>query len=710
MKIQRITQPWGFPAPQLTKTKTGSAGKQMLCSAALLSALCLPLPAALADSGTGTQVSVTGSTLYSGGSVSKGSSYSRVIRLQYSGSANGRLLATFENFTTQNFGIYESDDDGVTWTGSPIGVASEQKLGAGWNFEWQPHLFELPQQLNDLPAGTLLLAGDSIGPSGQQIELYTSSDQGHSWHYRSTIDANSTPGVGIWEPNLQIASNGNLVAYFSDERQKGQGFNQLLGERQSTDGGLTWGPEQNIVAINDGNQRPGMAVTAKLPNGQYVMSFEAVGSGPGSPVHIKFSSDGINWGSGPGDYGIAIKTASGSYLGATPYIMWSPLGGVNGTLFVSAQNLSSSPNSDRELMINTNLGQGNWTMLPSPVQWQGGSDHAGWSQAMIPTADGSGIIHLASSSVGSDINAMLVGRETVILPGQTYTVVNQNSGEAVDVPGGTNVHGTALDQWTVNGNPAQNWTFNDLGDNKWTVTNPQDGLAWDDEGWSTTPGAVVDQWDLNSLPVQQWQLRAVGNGNLKFQNVNSGLVMAVNQQSQTPGAAITQWGDNNTPDHNWNPTQPGIRSGTYKIVATTTGNVLDGSNNSNAAGASIDLWTYWRGNNQRWYIQNLNNGYYSIRTINGDGSLGTSLDATGCSPNDGTKIEVWNSNGGVCQQWGITPVAGNAYRISTAQAKADGTHDVLDGGGCSGASGTQVDLWPWGGGSCQQSWRIQAAY
>src|SRR5262249_24949622 len=158
--------------------------------------------------------------------------------------------------------------------------------------------------------------------------------------------------------------------------------------------------------------------------------------------------------------------------------------------------------------------------------------------------------------------------------------------------------------------------------------------------------------------------------------VHSGLLMAVNGASRSPGAAITQWTDNGTLDHEWTPTVSGIASGTYKIVAQTTGNVLDGAGNSNANGAAIDLWPYWGGPNQRWYIENLHNGYYSIRNVNADGTVGRSLDATGCSPNDGTKIEMSDYWGGPCQQWAITPTSQGAYTISTAQAKANGQRDV----------------------------------
>lgn len=151
---------------------------------------------------------------------------------------------------------------------------------------------------------------------------------------------------------------------------------------------------------------------------------------------------------------------------------------------------------------------------------------------------------------------------------------------------------------------------------------------------------------------------------------------------------------------------PTIPNGTYKIIACTTGNALDCYGYGNTDGTPIQLWPYAGTNNQKWQIVNLNNGYYSIRTINPDGSVGISLDCTGCSPNDGTVVELWDYWGGVCQQWGINQSIGGTWTISTAQAKSDGTHDVLDGQSCSGANSTRILLWSYDGGGCQQRWDI----
>ena len=535
-----------------------------------------------ADSKIGTVLTYTNGTRITASSpVVGGTRYGRLIRLQHSGSANGRLIATFEAWPN-DFRFYQSTDDGLSWTqiGAPVLSST-----TGWVMKVEPDLYELPAAMGNLPAGTILLAGNSettAGGNNHRMEVWYSLDHGVTWQYRGVADTSTN--LGLWEPRLGSASSGQLVCYYSDERFASSGYNQLLGGRVSPDGGLTWGSEFYVCAVPDGTKRPGMAVTAKLPNGQYVLSYEGVGYGGWSQVYIKFSSDGTNWGSGPTDLGTPVQTATGAYVGACPYILWVPAGGPNGTLVISGQFLINTPNTDREFLINTNLGQGNWTMIPAPVQWQGGGNNlAGWSQGMIPTADGQGIIQLASSQITVNGNTnndqMLFAREQLIVPNQTYNLANQKNGLALEIPGNSPVHGVGLQQGIVTGGPAQQWTFNDLGNNVWTVTNPGNQLAWDDSGWDTTPGTKLEQWDYNGLPVQQFKLRPVGNGAWQFINVNSSLSVAVTNAATSPGAALILATTTNSAEQNWLASQPAVIPDAYYAL---DGDVLDNSYHGNA--------------------------------------------------------------------------------------------------------------------------------
>ena len=540
------------------------------------------VPSGFADSDMGTVLPyTTGTRITPSSPVNGGTRYGRIIRLQHSGSVNGTLIATYESWPN-NFNFYRSTDDGFTWT--QIGAPTLSSI-PNWVMKVEPDLFELPTAVGNLPAGTILLAGNcrtnDFNVNSHRMEVWYSTDHGVTWRFRGVAD--SSTNQGLWEPHLDLTSSGQLICYYSDERFQSIGYNQLLGERVSPDGGLTWGPEIYACAISDGVKRPGMAVTAHLPNGQYVMSYEGVGYGAWSQVYVKFSTDGINWGSGPSDPGIAVQTATGAYVGACPYILWIPAGGPNGTLLISGQFLRNSPNVDREFIINTNLGQGNWTLIPAAVQWQGGGNNlTGWSQGMIPTADGQGVIQMSSSqiTVNGNINnnEMRVGREQLILPGETYVFANQKSSLALNIPGNSPVHGIGLQQDVVTGGAAQKWMFNDQGDNIWTVINPGNQLAWDDSGWGTVPGTKFEQWDYNGLTVQQFQLRPLGNGGWALINVNSGLFVSVTNGLTTPGAALVLWTNTTAAEQNWFPSQPDRPQAAYYPL---DGNTLDGSGNGN---------------------------------------------------------------------------------------------------------------------------------
>jgi hypothetical protein len=523
-----------------------------------------------------------------------GTRYGRIIRLEHNGTLNGTLLATFEAWPN-DFRFYKSTDDGFTWSQISAPILSSIP---NWVMKVEPDLYELPTAVGNLPAGTILLAGNcrtnDFNINSHRMEVWSSTNQAVSWQFRGVADKSTNQGM--WEPRLGLSSAGQLVCYYSDERFQTNGYNQLLGERVSPDGGLTWGPEIYVCAIADGVKRPGMAVTAKLPNGQYILSYEGVAFGGWSQVYVKFSSDGTNWGS-PSALGTPVQTASGAYVGACPYIMWSPAGGPNGTLLVSGQFLRNSSNTDRQFFINMNLGQGNWTMIPAPVQWQGGGNNlAGWSQGMIPTADGQGVIQMVSSQItisgNTNNNEMLVGRAQLLLPGKTYTVSNQKSGLAVDVPGNSPAHGVGLQQSTVNGGPSQKWTFNDLGNNVWTVTNIGNGLAWDDSGWNTNAGTILEQWDYNGLAVQQFKLRPIGNGGWKFINVNASLPISVTNASLASGAQLVLWTNNTSSEQNWFPSQPNNPQAAWYAL---DGNTSDSSGNGNDGTPSTTATNYVAG-------------------------------------------------------------------------------------------------------------------
>ena len=333
-----------------------------------------------------------------------GASYPRVIQLKHYTAGRNHLLMTFAR--RSELPIYRSTDNGENWT----------LLSSVPNLRGQPALYELPVRMGEFPAGTVIAAGTAPpvqGSSRRTLEAAASTDGGRTWQVLGVIseggvgryDAVNRAGLSIqnpvWEPFLFADAQGRLVAYISNEGHKDKGYSQLLEHKVSTDGGRSWGPAVFDVAIPDGLTRPGMAVVTRNAAGKYFMSYEVVGK-PGVALeprsnltHFRTSDDGLNWGKVE-DYGTFIQDRWRQYANGTPYIVWSPWGGPNGTLLVSGRSILRYEQGriGNGMLINRNNGEGLWHLIETPIVYNPVND--GYSQTMIPLGDGREILQMVS--------------------------------------------------------------------------------------------------------------------------------------------------------------------------------------------------------------------------------------------------------------------------------------------------------------------------
>jgi hypothetical protein len=330
-----------------------------------------------------------------------GASYPRMVRLAHQPGARGHLLATFER--RPHLAIYRSMDDGDSW----------RPLSEVEGLRWQPDLFELPRQVGDLAAGTVLLAGMQTPPdrSTTSIQLYHSADGGASWSYRSTIEeggrmvydaaqrAGESRETPVWEPHLYLDSRDRLVVSYATEKHKDRGYNQAIALRVSEDGGRTWGEERLVVAIGDGLARPGMPLVSRLPDGRFLMFYEIVGL-PGylleprtNPIYYRYSDDGIDFGD-PAAWGTLVQDDRRQFISATPGLAWSPFGGPLGTLIAAGRGMMRNYRGEvgQGVMINRDGGRGYWTVLETPIEYTPGP--GGYSQVMVPLGDGREVLHV----------------------------------------------------------------------------------------------------------------------------------------------------------------------------------------------------------------------------------------------------------------------------------------------------------------------------
>ena len=112
---------------------------------------------------------------------------------------------------------------------------------------------------------------------------------------------------------------------------------------------------------------------------------------------------------------------------------------------------------------------------------------------------------------------------------------------------------------------------------------------------------------------------------------------------------------------------------------------VDDNGLSTANGTKIQIWDCNGGTNQQWTVAS--NGTLQV--------FGKCLDITGANYSNGTNIELWDCNGGANQQW----QASNGTLVNPASGKC------LDDPNFNTANGTQLDLWTCNGGGNQQ-WHL----
>jgi len=361
----------------------------------------------------GAEVGAAPSDAQTAHKLADGSGYVSLVRLktQTPVSQNGVVLTVFEGPGMGGIPLYESRDDGTSWTLVTHVTDQVHTNSRQCQLRWQPNLIELPRDSGPLKAGTLLLSANASCNDergwvvGENLQVYASTDLGRTWHYRGTIISGQghpedKDNHGVWESNVQILDDGRMVAYYSTEQHKDKGYNQLLAHKVSSDGGKTWGSEVYDVAVGGGVERPGMAVVTRLPDGRYVMSYEDIDGPHSGQVFVKFSRDGLDWG-GPSFNGIPVQTAGGAWPEACPVVQWFPLDGPQGIVVISAERAGGDGDAGgHTLYWNNDLGRGPWWEVRAPVQKETGNIHAGWTQALMLRPDGQ-ILHLTSSSVAA---------------------------------------------------------------------------------------------------------------------------------------------------------------------------------------------------------------------------------------------------------------------------------------------------------------------
>jgi beta-xylosidase len=138
-----------------------------------------------------------------------------------------------------------------------------------------------------------------------------------------------------------------------------------------------------------------------------------------------------------------------------------------------------------------------------------------------------------------------------------YTIINHNSGKALDICGASTADGACIQQYTQSGGTNQQFQFVDSGGGYYRIKARHSGKVVDDYNFATADNSPVKQWtDLNGTN-QQWTLLDSSGGYVRFRNRTSGKVLDVSGSSTADGGAVVQYTDHDGANQQWQLVQVG---------------------------------------------------------------------------------------------------------------------------------------------------------
>ena len=282
-------------------------------------------------------------------------------------------------------------------------------------------------------------------------------------------------------------------------------------------------------------------------------------------------------------------------------------------------------------------------------------------------------------------------RWAIIRSGSGYIIVGMNFGTAISALGGIS-SGSNLNLWSPNRGKGQRYAVK--------VTQPcyegtyqsftkldQDGKCIDAPNGTLANNARMAIDSANDGPNQHLIFTKSGDG-FAVQVVSSGKFLAVS------GNDVVQRSKSNAASQVWMPSVAG--SGGLVLVNASTGKVLSVLGNSSKKGAALQQQTRNNSAGQRWYLVSRNlvsNGLYELRTSSSSSII---LDVNGASLYSGANLIVQERNGGNNQKFAVTAMGDGYYRINMPLSNT-----VVTVQGSSTANGANVCMESWGNRAAQ---------
>ena len=132
--------------------------------------------------------------------------------------------------------------------------------------------------------------------------------------------------------------------------------------------------------------------------------------------------------------------------------------------------------------------------------------------------------------------------QTVIREGAYYTIAAAN-GRVLEVADFNTENGASVRLWSYEGQPWQQWTFEEAADGQYRIRNRFTGKVMDLAMSGVVNGTWVHQWSKTSGAGQRWELVPADNGRVKIRNVLADKVIDLVGMRVDNGTQAQIWQD-----------------------------------------------------------------------------------------------------------------------------------------------------------------------
>lgn len=234
---------------------------------------------------------------------------------------------------------------------------------------------------------------------------------------------------------------------------------------------------------------------------------------------------------------------------------------------------------------------------------------------------------------------------TVKVQAGNFVIYNGEDNDLLwDVPAGSTSEGTTPALYWGNGTLAQKFVIEAADSDTWYIRPVISG-----QYVSMNSNGTVTQQNENASYTQKWYITPTNDGHFAIStSASGGMLIGVRGLS----LSSKLYGASNANYASWNFVQTRLLSDGYYTIRlqSNTDVALEVYQNSISAGGNITTWHTGDYNQQKFYLESVGNGYY---TIEGSWSL-LVLDVESGSAKAGANVQQYYSNGTNAQKWLVT--------------------------------------------------------